>query len=90
MSPFTYMPANNPIFLFITLIIVAWLWTVFSSLNALRVANIPSLGGCCSTNKCGEAPVDIIMYRMTLTIAVIMTLVLAASVYYFFKDRKGD
>jgi hypothetical protein len=48
------------------------------------------LGGCCSTNTCGDAPVDVIMYRMTLIIGIIMTLVLVASIYYFFKDRKGD
>ena len=86
----TYMPANNPFFIFITLVLVAWVWTVFSSLNALKVANNPSLGGCCSTNTCGDAPVDVIMYRMTLIIGIVMTLVLVASVYYYFKDRKGD
>jgi hypothetical protein len=81
------MPANNPIFIFITVVIVAWLWTVFSSLNALKVANNPRLGGCCATNKCGDAPVDVIMYRMTLIIAIFMTLVLLVSLVYFFKDR---
>ena len=85
---FNFMPANNPVNLFISLIIMAWLWTVFSSLNALKVANNPSLGGCCSTNTCGDAPVDVILYRGTLGLSIIMTLVFLFSLIYYFKDRQ--
>ena len=85
---FTFMPANNPINIFITLLIMAWLWTVFSSLNALKVANNPKLGGCCAKNTCGDAPIDTILYRGTLGLAIIMTLVFLISIVYYFKDRR--
>ena len=83
----SFMPANDPWVLFINVVIVAILWMMFSSLNALAVANNPNLGGCCATGECGKAPMDVVMYRGTAVVASIMTLILIISLVMFFTDR---
>ena len=84
-----FMPANNPFNLFISLLIMGWLWIVFSSLNALAVANDSTLG-CCKSGDCGKGPIDTLLFRGTLGLAIIMTLVFVVSLYYYFMDRQKN
>lgn len=55
-------------------------WIIFSQLNQLRSSN----EGCCSDKSCGTSDFDKLLWGVTLTISIILTLLLVYNLYYMY------
>ncbi len=68
-----------------TIIFMSLFWILFSQLNQMRNAE----EGCCKDKTCGKSGFDQLMWGITLTIAILLTLFLVYKIGYLYYKVRG-
>lgn len=64
------------------IIFMSLFWIIFSQLNQLRSSN----EGCCADKSCGTTDFDKLLWGVTLTLSIILTLLLVYNLYDMYSN----
>ena len=64
------------------IIFMSLFWIIFSQLNQLRSAN----EGCCADKSCGTTDFDKLLWGVTLTMSIILSLLFIYDLYYIYSN----